>query len=651
MGMMMNTTMISIVAASALSCAIATTARADCVQEPRKVSLEAKSEVLLKSYKCRLGQNAGAAEIRMEFYRLSDTAAGLIVAGGTTNNLRKAIGSPKAIRNDVWGAYADLIERFGSTEEIRGRRSEAGTRLMIDPSQRASSESNDSGQVDVDDVIGVRKYRHILLSGDSSGDYPAVDEITTLRKKILPNNLNYYYSSGGNCANDTSNFVCAKFHGNDVEMNFWRPMRLADVTNYAANIESYNTQLMKIRKDRVAAKSDIMRGGTPRYLQLMAHVAGEAWPDDLVILAGSRETQTCGDNTTKDIPGLDGWTFRYSAREISLDVVLLENVSVQPVVIDALVGHRIENTGLRTIASKSDASHGSAPLDKLSENLAPGERILVPTRIAFSANSLQKDEFGEYEKSKEEMHKLLGARGFKGNVDSYDRVLQFKDYAYGPELSINGVIVNSARVELDKRRAANSIDLTVTAEIGSCPYLLSWDDNDHEWVDHGKVLHKAPARDREYTEARIFEGLRTRFRVEEREPEIAHLNGATLVVKLDNGEELKLAPFDVRLAEQSRADLELLWGEGVEINFAPPDNIHGKRVTESRLEITGYYERYSNLQAEQASGGRSYGQMSRKCDFDRTADRENISNLACMRPVQIISPGLISVAPSEEVRN
>jgi hypothetical protein len=635
MEMAMNMSKISTIASFAVFfCAIVTTASADCVQEPRKVSLDAKSRALLKSYKCGVGENAGGSEIRMEFYRLSDTAAGLIVAGGTTKNLRKAIGSPKGIRNEVWEAYANLIERFGYTEEIRGHLTEAGSRLMIGASQRASSERSGSNQIDIDDVIGLRKYKH--LNGGSSGDYPAIDEITTLRKKTIPNELSYYYSSGGNCGNDPSNFVCAKFHGNDVKMMFWRPMRVADVTNFSANLASYNTQLMKIRKDSAAAKGDLMRGSVPRYLQLMSHVAGENWPEDLVILAGSRETQTCGDEKPKDPPGVDGWSFDYNVREIYLDVMLLENVSTQPVVIDALVGHRSKNTGLRTIELNTDSSQGAAPLDKLSETLVPGARILVPTRIAFAANSLDKDQFTEYEKSKEEIHKLIGAREFKGNVESYDHIPHFKDYAYGPEFSISGAVVNSTRLEISKHRAANSIDLTVTAEIGSCPYLLSFDDKGHEWVDHGKVLHNAPAWNREYTEARTFEGLRTQFRIEEREPEIAHLNRAMLILKLDSGEMVNLSPVDDRFAKQNGADLQLLWGESVDINFAPPENIHAKRVIESQLELTGYYERYSNLRADLASDNRS---------------DEHISNLVCMRPTQLKSRGLVSFAPSEEIRN
>ena len=73
-----------------------------------------------------------------------------------------------------------------------------------------------------------------------------------------------------------------------------------------------------------------------------------------------------------------------------------------------------------------------------------------------------------------------------------------------------GLIANGTRLDFAKRQAAtNSIELSVVAEFGSCPYLLSWDEKDREWVEHGKVLHKAPAKDKSYTEARDFEGLRT----------------------------------------------------------------------------------------------------------------------------------------------
>jgi hypothetical protein len=40
-----------------------------------------------------------------------------------------------------------------------------------------------------------------------------------------------------------------------------------------------------------------------------------------------------------------------------------------------------------------------------------------------------------------------------------------------------------------------------------------------------------------------------------------------------------------------------MWGEGIELAFALPEGVAEEDVIESRLTLTGYYERYSNLLA------------------------------------------------------
>jgi hypothetical protein len=197
---------------------------------------------------------------------------------------------------------------------------------------------------------------------------------------------------------------------------------------------------------------------------------------------------------------------------------------------------------------------------------------------------------------------LLQSLGYGPEADAYKPIPQhFRDYAYGPELIVNGAMVDGTRMDLAKTRNANYIDLTPTPEAGSCPHLLSWDENDNEWVNLGKVLHKAPSRDRVYTDALTFEGLRTRFRIEEREPEVSHLLSAKLVAKLESGESIELAPVEGGFRAGNSGDRELLWGESADISFALPDNVDQDRVVESKFEITGYYERYSDIAAQTES--------------------------------------------------
>jgi hypothetical protein len=197
--------------------------------------------------------------------------------------------------------------------------------------------------------------------------------------------------------------------------------------------------------------------------------------------------------------------------------------------------------------------------------------------------------------------------GFKG-ADTGHALPDLPDYTYGPELRVRGFLVNESRVDLE-RQASNFIDLSVSPEIGSCPYLLSWDAKSREWIDHGKVLHKAPSQAREYTDARTLEGFVSRYRIEEREAEVAFIDQAELVVSLKDGLTITLASDNAALARRDGKYQRLAWDEAIEISFALPQRMAENDVLESRLEVTGYYVRYSELQAQggmdaPADGGR-----------------------------------------------
>jgi hypothetical protein len=144
---------------------------------------------------------------------------------------------------------------------------------------------------------------------------------------------------------------------------------------------------------------------------------------------------------------------------------------------------------------------------------------------------------------------------------------------------------------------SNDLDLTISSGSGSCPYLLSWEADARDWAEHGKVLHKGKGKELEYSETGKFEGFRARFRLEEREPEIAYIDQAELAISLTNGETLVLKPDNNKLAASDSDYAKLYWGDAIEFSFALPEAVAAEEVVESRLTLTGYYERYSSLLA------------------------------------------------------
>jgi hypothetical protein len=195
----------------------------------------------------------------------------------------------------------------------------------------------------------------------------------------------------------------------------------------------------------------------------------------------------------------------------------------------------------------------------------------------------------------EDLLKRVATTSFSLNPAKH-RVPELGNFSYGPTLSINGVRISGKLITLDQN-AENFIGLTFSGKEGSCPYLVSWDGKLQDWVNHGKVLHKGQGKPHEYSETKTFEGFRARFRLEEREPEIAYIDHAELVVALKNGETLALKPDQAKLAARDGNYLELMWGDGAELVFALPQGVAEEDVAESRLTLTGYYERYSNLLA------------------------------------------------------
>jgi hypothetical protein len=430
--------------------------------------------------------------------------------------------------------------------------------------------------------------------------YPAISEITALRTKTIPGNLGYYYTSDlappDEC--DKADFTCRKFGGGNLMMTMWRYMTADDMANYAANAKAYNALLLKVRKDKAAAKQEFFPTTPfdPDGLRLIKFLAAGGWPADFLILTGYYSTTTCGDSN--DLPGLAGWQFASYERTVAGDAVLIENASNKPLVLGGLFGDRNGEASLRVAAASAETPANPAALDGTSGTIAPGQGVIVLTRIVFSPPATLLDDFRGYRESVDAIHAALGSSGFSGNVSAY-QAPDPKDYTYGPTLTVTGATVNGTRVDFTARPVANFLQLTSTSEAGSCPYLLSWDDTDHQWVTYGKVLHNGQGEANAYTETVTFPTLRRHFRIEEREPEIAYVQSVRLIVDMRDGTTQTFSPAQTPAAASGAAEIRLMWGEAADISFAIADTLKAEDVVQTRLQVTGYYERYSNLLAQQ----------------------------------------------------
>ena len=115
------------------------------------------------------------------------------------------------------------------------------------------------------------------------------------------------------------------------------------------------------------------------------------------------------------------------------------------------------------------------------------------------------------------------------------------------------------------------------------------------WVRQGKVIDKANSKDKEMTEAKIFPGFRSKFRLAEEELEVSYIDHVKLEVELNNGTGITLKPNFEAMAEQDARYATIKTGDRIEFSFALPPTVKAEDVKQSTLAVTGYYRRYSDL--------------------------------------------------------
>ena len=169
-----------------------------------------------------------------------------------------------------------------------------------------------------------------------------------------------------------------------------------------------------------------------------------------------------------------------------------QNLSNKPITIDHFIGASSPDSALRPLSSSLD---GALRLNIDSAMLAPGERILVPTRIAFAPSVGSVDQFS-YPQTAAQLFASRGSQGFTGNTAAH-KAPDLKEFVYGPEISISGISTANTTINF-KETTKTALNITIGADSGSCPILLFRQSSD-QWISSRKILQRqreSPARPR-----------------------------------------------------------------------------------------------------------------------------------------------------------
>ena len=534
---------------------LSSSAAAGCREDPRKMG-SSDETARLKAYNCSTGGASAANGIKVEFYSFSNQAATMVVSGRPMPSMAKILGKPEVVRNAVFSKFKYIVDNFGSTHTYAPHEDNLRPSTAVNGGQ--PFESLDEGKITLVDLEKL----------DVFDSYPA-PEILELNKQIIPDNINVYYAC-------TSGVDCPE--PEDRRAVFWRYATLEDIANYRRNVNLLS-EAARANKGVALWPDSGHDVGYKDAFGLLRYLRGEdGLPRTLLILAGIY-VPGCGAQSS--------WDFSISMPKIVLEAAIIRNDTGRAIHVDSILGENIPDGPLRLAAG---ASPSDVQPTGLNMPIQPGHSLLVPTSIALRSNPSvllgQEAHMGAAA-----TYQRLRAKGITARPDVF-AVPEFHDFVFGPELKLAGLIVDGNTIDF-REKSLNDMDIAFSGMAGSCPFLLSWDDERQDWIEHGKVLHAASDASREETQTITLSGFVSRFRLEEREPEVATINDAEIVFSLTSGSSITLKPDTTPTRKVGRQ--LLFWGDAQELKFSLPNGVAPGDVVESKLSLTGYYERYSSL--------------------------------------------------------
>lgn len=479
----------------------------------------------------------GRGVVQLEFNRMNDLATGLLLQ----RKLRGPVGdrwrSGRIVSNQVLQEFQRLIAEFGAAP--------------LDEEAILSVEAalpGAAGRGSMSATLDASVKTIVPGQGETTAiDFPDPAALASISShtQVPPG-----YAA---IASDYASFI-------------WRFMREDDVLQYPQKVAAYNQLVVDPRFQRQFSRFRSDR--LPREMRLYAQLIQRGMPKDFLFIRGYRNESACSD--------VRFWEFRYFPRRLLLDVVAIENVSGAAVRIDGLLGQLSTEPGLQPVAAMRMAAGSAANITGSLGLLPPGGVVLVPLSLTWAPS----EEIAQLWKDPRQAPRML-------------------NYTWGPRLDVSAVAVDGRTLELEGR-AANFLSVTTSCPCGSCPYVHAWDATARQWVDTGVMLEFANAAAKTTWDWRRFEGAVLRFRVQEDEAEFTRLGGARLELVLRNGDQHTLW-CKAFAGVSDTAPIELMFNQAVELSFTLPRGVRRADVQSSTLWLRGYYERYTDILADNRS--------------------------------------------------
>jgi hypothetical protein len=555
---------------------------AACLSSTREINLGSGS-TRMKAYSCALS-DSGTPVLQVEFDRLSEAVAGNLLEGAPDKDLRKMYGAAKVLHNKVFNEAKSLFDNYG-------------IRMLGENcfSYELSSAEKVGNAAQTPDTSGCNEKRVMwyLTFPDrenlTTKNYPA-----SWKPKVAnhewPAGWRFFYTSVGSARPDGGSLMSSTY--------LWRPLRAADLANYKRDIALSEAKIGNPLKTEDGQLDAYSGPQTERYILLVDHMARGSLPDDFLTLVVS-DPASCGCGALGD--GIH-------IRQLVLHTAFVKNVSSAALTIDGLSQGEDESELLRPYSDgQAPRAVQSVKIDSVT--LAPGETLAIPLRMKFVPSDSLKMVFGATTVANRVYKEIQNfpAEMLKSSADCEQKYTIRRDsfgpptvpspqlYSFGPAVTLKGLSISGKPIEFDNP-LSNFLQLVAGEGYGSCPYVYTYDDSEHDWVRHGKIIDNASAPEKEVTQRLEIRGIATRFKISEEELELTYIRNVRLELSLENGRAVILRP--VNGWEHDIADPydRIKYGASREYLFDPPAS-EAAHVVKSTLIVTGYYMRYADLEA------------------------------------------------------
>ncbi len=593
------TTILLISSAIAFSATIAVAG--SCLHDEREVKIDTVNAIKLRELRCRLDRDPSVS-IGVQFQRLNEHAAGVLLNKGKAPWFESLYPKTRLVENDVLREYRNLISKFGTAKRVKeegeGGYFAVNVQGATQPELKAAPKGAKKEPLKV-----MQSFELPTLS-----DAPLVDELLhILNEPTFSGTLQFQYGAVEPDIDPRRMFDAS---------HVWRYLTRADLVAYNANVSRLN-KLLKMPASRNLPSNN-------RAIPLYLYLTAKGWPEHFL----PATAPLSGD-------GCIALSFHVPSYNPIVEIALIQNRSEKSIALNRLLGTATTALTLRELENHRGPSASGAIIDERERVLKPGESVIVPLQLSFRRYGAVEERSPETEKFEAETQHQSEAfyeriratppgtvftmivntdirnKQKRGNAPNTYEIRKTresfkphskpieKDYVFGPEWTLAGLEVGGERVNFAKTEP-DFIQLSAGGEMGSCPVLYAWSGDAKRYERHGKIIHKAATRAKKQTETISFDGWVPRFLIAEEELELARLDAVRAVIRLSDGTLRDLAPTRADLARIDDRTLDLYAGEEVELAFTLPASVAAKDVVETRLVVTGHYDRYSDLLAHLA---------------------------------------------------